>query len=144
MRYCLVNVSSGNLQIDLFSPDPVPYKQKNLHRMSPTVAVSLPKGSSVDILKYFENSVEKAHAAVKHSVDVLKLVRPGVLSVRVLDDDGKEIDPDALMGKKPKEESEWKEEVASSVEPETTEEPEEPKEEKTTRRKKKTKKSKKS
>jgi predicted flap endonuclease-1-like 5' DNA nuclease len=100
MKYMLVNVSPGNLQVNLFSPEPATPNRRKLHRMGPVVALALGKGMAEDILPHFEGSIEKAHAAVKHSRDTLNLLRPGMLHTYVCDDAGKPVDVDALLGKK--------------------------------------------
>ncbi len=96
MRYMLVNSSPGNLQVDLYDPE-TSYNNRNLHRPGPVVALSLRKGQAQDILKYFEGSVEKAHKAVLHSRDSLKMFRPGMLYTYVCDDLGRPINVDVLL-----------------------------------------------
>jgi len=96
----LVNVSGGGLQVDLHSPNQA-HKSKTMNRPGPVCALSIKKGQAVDILPYFGGSVEKAHAAVKHSRDALRLIRPDRLHVYVSDDNGKPVDINALMGGKP-------------------------------------------
>jgi len=100
MKYLLMNQSQGNLQVDLFSPTTT-YKNRNLHRMAPVVSLNLKKGTSTDLLPHFGGSLEKTHECVKHSRDVLRLLRPDRLIVLVCDDDSNEIDVDALLGKIP-------------------------------------------
>lgn len=68
--------------------------------MGPVAAFSLKKGAAVDILPHFGGSIEKAHAAVKHSKDTLRALRPGVLHTHVCDDNGKPVDVEALLGGK--------------------------------------------
>ncbi|MGW8179797.1 MAG: hypothetical protein ACWGQW_13715, partial [bacterium] len=97
MKYMLVNVGPGGLQVDLHSPNPS-YNKKNLHRPGPVVALSIPRGQSVDILPHFGGSVEKAHESVKFSRDALRLIKPNMLHTYVCDDDGKPIDMEKLFG----------------------------------------------
>ena len=101
MRYMLVNTSRGNLQVDLFNPEHS-YKSRNLHRMAPVVSLNLGKGKSVDLLPYFDGSLEKAHDCVKHSRDVLRMLRPDRLHIYVCDDAGERVDVEALLGNAPK------------------------------------------
>ena len=97
----LINVSPGNLQVNLFSPN-ITANNKKMNRQGPTIALSLVKGISINILPYFDNSIEKAHAAMKHSRDSLNMLRPGMLHTYICDDNGKQIDVEALLGgKKP-------------------------------------------
>jgi hypothetical protein len=101
MKYMMVNISSGNIPVDLYTPG-ITHKNKSLHRVAPAVAISLKRGESVDILRYFGGSLEKAHAAIKHSGDVLKLLRPNQLSIYVCDDNNNRLDPEKLLsGVKP-------------------------------------------
>jgi len=100
MRYMLINVSNSNLQVDLYDPD-VSHKNRGLHRIAPSVALSLKKGEGKDILPYFKGSLEKTHDAVLHSRDVLKSLKPSVLSIFVCDDAGKEINADRVLGREP-------------------------------------------
>ena len=97
MRYMLVNVSPGNLQLNLYSPNPR-YKDVNLNRPGPTVALSIGRGKSEDILPYFNGSVELAHAAVMHSTDTLRTLKPNQLHIFLCDDNGKLLDVDKLFG----------------------------------------------
>ena len=97
MRYMLVNVSEGNLPIDLHHPD-VSYQRMKMRRLGPDVAISLPRGESIDILPHFKGSLERAHAAVKHSRDVMKLLNPNQLHIYVCDDAGTHIDIEKLLG----------------------------------------------
>jgi hypothetical protein len=96
MRYMLVNVSEGNLPVDLHRPDK-PQQWIKMRRLGPDVAISLPRGESIDILPHFGGSLEKAHAAVMHSRDVMKLLNPNQLHIYVCDDTGKRIDIDKLF-----------------------------------------------
>jgi len=96
MRYMLVNVSEGNLPIDLHHPD-VSYQRAKMRRLGPDVAVSIPRGESIDILPHFKGSIERAHAAIKHSRDILKLLNPNQLHIYVCDDAGNRIDVDKLL-----------------------------------------------
>ena len=66
--------------------------------MAPIVALNLKKGTSTDILPHFGGSLEKAHAAIKYSRDVLRLLRPDRLNIYVCDDENNEIDVDELLG----------------------------------------------
>lgn len=97
MKYMLVNVGPGSLQVDLHTPNPS-YNKKNLHRPGPVVALSIPRGESVDILPHFGGSVEKAHESVKYSRDALRLLKPNLLHTYVCDDDGKPVDMEKLFG----------------------------------------------
>jgi len=97
MRYMLVNVSEGNLPIDLHHPD-VSYQRMKMRRLGPDVAVSIPRGESIDILPHFKGSLERAHAAIKHSRDVMKLLNPNQLHIYVCDDAGNRIDVEKLLG----------------------------------------------
>ena len=104
MKYMLVNTSQGNLCIDLYKSKQT-YKNENLHRVAPHVAISLGKGSAVDILPHFGGSLEEAHAAVKHSRDTLRMIRPDRLNIYVCDDEGNEVSVESVLGlKDPKEE----------------------------------------
>jgi len=101
----LVNVAGSNLNVNLHNPEK-PYYRVNMHRVGPEVSINLKRGESIDLLPFYEGSLEKAHAAVKHSSDVLKLIRPTQLCVYVCDDEGKKIDVEKLL--KPVEEAEKK------------------------------------
>ena len=96
MRYMFVNANEGALQVDIHHPDKSTQRKK-LHRMGPEVALCLGRGESVDILPYFEGSLELAHAAVKFSSDVVKTIRPDKLHIYVCDDSGEQIDVDKLL-----------------------------------------------
>lgn len=98
MRYMLVNVSQGNLQVDLHSPDSN-HNLQTLHRPGKVICLNVKRGDSVDLLPYFEGSVEAAHASVKYSRDVLQLLRPNIMHTYVCDDDGVPVEIDKLFGK---------------------------------------------
>lgn len=99
MRYMLVNVSGGNLQVDLHNPNKT-HTQRSLNRMGPDVALRIPRGESVDILPHFGGSLEKAHTIIKYSRDVLRLLSPSQLCIYLCDDAGNQLDPDKLLGSK--------------------------------------------
>lgn len=99
MRYMLVNVGPGSLQIDLYSPDPS-YNKKNLHRPGPKIALNIPRGKSIDILPSFDGSIEKAHESIKYSRDTLKLIRPNLLHTYVCNDEGEPIDITKILNMK--------------------------------------------
>ena len=105
MRYMLVNVSTGNLQVDLRSPE-IEYKNKNLNRPGKVASINIIKGDAVNILPYFDASVEKAHKSVKYSRDVLRLLKPTLLHIYVCDDEGQPIDIEKFFGKKESKKSE--------------------------------------
>lgn len=117
MRYMFVNVNNGGLQLDLRSPSKT-YKNKNLNRPGKVVSINLRKGQSLDILPFFDGSLEDAHAAVKYSRDVLKLIRPDRLHIYICDDQGKEVQIEELVGKEANEKV--AEAVASSPDPDAT------------------------
>jgi len=96
MKYMLVNVSDGGLQVDLHHPDRS-YQRVKMHRMGPDVAINLPRGESKDILPFFDGSLERAHASVKHSRDILQLLKPHQLAIYVCDDAGNRVDIDKLF-----------------------------------------------
>lgn len=98
MKYKLVNLSSGNLQINLYSPKKINHNCETLNRPGPVVALSLKKGNAVDILPYFDYSLEKAHESVCYSRDVLRLFGPATLAIFICDDDNKPVDPKAIFG----------------------------------------------
>ena len=99
MRYMLVNVGSGSAQIDLHHPDKS-YLRVKMHRLGADVALSIPRGESIDILPHFGGSLEKAHAAVKHSRDAMHLINPNLICVNVVDDAGNPIDVEKLLSVK--------------------------------------------
>ena len=99
MRYMLVNVGSGSAQIDLHNPDKS-YLRVKMHRLGADVALSIPRGESIDILPHFGGSLEKAHAAVKHSRDAMHLINPNMICVNVVDDAGNPIDVEKLLSVK--------------------------------------------
>lgn len=108
MKYMLVNKCNSQLSLDLVDAEPTDNNRK-LNRPGNKISITLPKGGAVDILKYFDGSVEKAHKSVKHSRDVLKLFRPDALHMFVANDKGEELDPDLLlMGKSKKKTSKKK------------------------------------
>lgn len=96
MKYKLVNISEAALQIDLFDPT----RQRNngsMRRVGPEVVLSLDKGVSADILPYFQGSLERAHASVKFSKDVLQHVANKYLHIHVCDDGNIPVDIDKLL-----------------------------------------------
>ena len=105
----LVNVSQANLQLSLQSPDPE-YKNKNMNRPGTVISLNLKRGEAMDILPHFNGSLEKTHASVKYSRDVLRLLRPHLLHTYVCDDANKEMNVEELLGKSPKKKAEKKEE----------------------------------
>jgi hypothetical protein len=117
MKYKLVNLSTGNLQVNLYSPKKINHNCETLNRPGPVVALNLKRGTAVDILQYFDGSVEKAHESVCYSRDVLRLFGPATLGLFVCDDDDKEIDPKAIIGTVSIEE-----EVKDTIVPEVKEE----------------------
>ena len=98
MRYMLVNVSQGNLQVDLRSPE-LSHNLRALNRPGKVISLNITRGESVDLIPHFDGSVEAAHASVKYSRDVLSLLRPHLMHTYVCDDDGTPIDIDKLLGK---------------------------------------------
>ena len=95
----LVNVSPGNVQLDVLSPDRS-YKSMNLNRPGKVVALSLKKGGSIDLIPFFDGSLEDTHKAVMYSRDVLAKLRPNMVHTYVCDDDGSPIDVEKLLGLK--------------------------------------------
>lgn len=86
MKYLLINMSDGNLQIDLFQPrEEVSHKNVSLHRPGPVAAINIQRGTSFDLMTRFP-TLAQAHAAVKNSKDTLKMLKPGVLSRCVMTD----------------------------------------------------------
>lgn len=114
MRYMLVNISQSNLQIDIHSPDKMPNRYK-LNLMGPEVALNIKRGESVDILPHFKGSLEKAHAAIKYSKDVLRLLKPTQLCIKVLDRMNHEIDVDKLLSVKAPVKTEKKEPIKAQT-----------------------------
>jgi len=103
MQYLLINMSQGNLQVDLHDPERATLKKnQKLHREAPVISLNIKKGANVDILPIFDGSLEKTHECVKYSRDVIRALRPDRLNIFVCDDENKEIDIDALLGE-PKE-----------------------------------------
>lgn len=102
MKYMLVNVGPGSVQIDLHHPKPS-YNKKNLHRPGPVVAINLPRGQSKDILPFFGGSLEEAHKCVKYSKDTIRSLRPDLVHAYVCGDDMKPLDVNALLSGKEEE-----------------------------------------
>lgn len=69
----LVNVSGANLPVDLHNPTKC-HKHATMNAYGPEVAIRLLSGQSVDILPYYNGSLEKAHAAIKYSREDRKSV----------------------------------------------------------------------
>jgi hypothetical protein len=103
MRYMLVNVSQGNLQVDLRSPE-MNHNANSLHRPGKVISLNIKRGESVNLLPHFDGSIEAAHVSVKYSRDVLNLLRPHLMHTYVCGDDGKPIEIEKLLGKEPVEE----------------------------------------
>lgn len=81
----LVNVGPSNVQVDLLNPEPT-YNRKNLHRPGKVVSLTLQRGTSKDILPFFDGDLEEAHKCVKFSKDTIKNIKPGLLQIYVCDD----------------------------------------------------------
>lgn len=101
MRFVLLNLTSSYLQVDIYNPE-IKHRNRSLNRPGPALALRLRNGEARDILPHF-GSLEKTYRAIRYSKDVLRLLRPNQLHITVLDDDGNELDIDALMNRKPHE-----------------------------------------
>lgn len=95
MQYRLVNAGLGNLQINLYSPE-ISHKNVSLNRPGPTVALTIKRGESVDLLKYFKTPVE-ARASLYHSKDALAQLKPGTMYEYACDDNGNQVKSDELV-----------------------------------------------
>lgn len=98
MRFVLLNLTSSYLQVDIYNPE-IKHRNRSLNRPGPALALRLRNGEARDILPHF-GSLEKTYRAIRYSKDVLRLLRPNQLHITVLDDDGHELDIDALMNRK--------------------------------------------
>ena len=96
MKYKLVNVSGSTIQVDLYDPS-VTQQVNRMRRTGPVAALRLNAGESVDILPHFGGSLEKAHASIKHSRQILGHLRPDRLTAFVCDDAGHEVNIERLL-----------------------------------------------
>lgn len=90
----LVNVADGSVHVKLYDPNK---PASGIRRVAPVIALNIDRGTSVDILPYFNGSLEKAHASVKHSTDLLDHITTRRLIIHVSDDNNNTVDIDKIL-----------------------------------------------
>lgn len=96
MQYKLINVNRSDILVEIYDPKPS-YKNRNLNRIGPMLALTVKGGSVIDLLPYFNGSLEECHNAVRYSKEIMKCLRPNMLRIYVCDNAGNKIDVDALL-----------------------------------------------